>query len=70
MSIALEIRKQRGLELAATVKIVRKRNEWFVPSQSGKGRYKVRALSKRKFQCNCPDHETTGGKCKHIFAVQ
>jgi uncharacterized Zn finger protein len=70
MSTVLEARQQRGLELAATVKIVRKRNEWFVPSQSGKGRYRVRALSKKKFQCTCPDHETHGGKCKHIFAVQ
>src|SRR5580704_9574326 len=70
MSTVLEARQQRGLELAATVKIVRKRNEWIVPSQSGKGRYKVRAISKKKFQCNCPDHETHGGKCKHIFAVQ
>jgi hypothetical protein len=70
MSTVLEVRQQRGLELAATVKIVRKRNEWIVPSQSGKGRYKVRAISKKKFQCNCPDHETHGGKCKHIFAVQ
>ena len=70
MGTVLEARQQRGLELAATVKIVRKRNEWIVPSQSGKGRYKVRAISKRKFKCNCPDHETNGGKCKHIFAVQ
>jgi transposase len=70
MRTVLEARQQRGLELAATVKIVRKRNEWIVPSQSGKGRYKVRAISKRKFKCNCPDHETNGGKCKHIFAVQ
>src|SRR6516165_11389043 len=70
MRTVLEARQQRGLELATTVKIVRKRNEWIVPSQSGKGRYKVRAISKRKFKCNCPDHETNGGKCKHIFAVQ
>ena len=67
MRAVLEARQQRGLELAT---IVRKRNEWIVPSQSGKGRYKVRAISKRKFKCNCPDHETNGGKCKHIFAVQ
>jgi len=66
----LEARQQRGLELAATVKIVRRRNEWLVPSQTGKGRYKVRAISKRKYHCNCPDHETSGGKCKHVFAVQ
>src|SRR5262244_1744447 len=70
MGTVLEARQRRGLELATTVKIVRKRNEWIVPSQSGKGRYKVRAISKRKFKCNCPDHETNGGKCKHIFAVQ
>jgi hypothetical protein len=50
MRTVLEARQQRGLELATTVKIVRKRNEWIVPSQSGKGRYKVRAISKRKFK--------------------
>ncbi len=44
MRAVLEARQQRGLELATTVKIVRKRNEWIVPSQSGKGRYKVRAI--------------------------
>ena len=49
MRTVLEARQQRGLELATTVKIVRKRNEWIVPSQSGKGRYRVRAISKRKF---------------------
>jgi transposase len=70
MSTHLEARQQRGLEIAATVKIVRRRNEWIVPSQTGKGRYKVRAISKRKFHCNCQDHEANGGKCKHIFAVQ
>ena len=70
MSTQLEPRQQRGLEIAATVKIVRRRNEWIVPSQTGKGRYRVRAISKKKFHCNCPDHETYGGKCKHIFAVQ
>src|SRR6516162_10964972 len=70
MRTVLEARQQRGLELATTVKVVRKRNEWIVPSQFGKGRYKVRAISKRKFKCNCPDHEKNGGECKHIFAVQ
>ena len=70
MSTEYEPRKQRGLEIAATAKIIKKGNAWAVPSQSGKGRYKVRALQGDLFHCNCPDHETHGGKCKHIFAVE
>jgi transposase len=70
MRTGIEPREQRGLEIAATAKIVRKGNSWSVPSQSGKGRYKVRALQGDLFHCNCPDHETHGGKCKHIHAVE
>jgi transposase len=59
MSTQLQSRQQRGLEIAATVKIVRRRNEWIVPSQTGKGRYRVRAISKRKFRCIAPTMRRT-----------
>lgn len=62
-------RQQRGLEIAATANIVRAGASWTVPSQSGKGRYTVRA-DNDVAHCTCPDHETRGLKCKHIFAVE
>jgi hypothetical protein len=60
-------RQQRGLEIAATARIVKKGAAWLVPSQSGNGRYKV---NPEKPHCNCPDHELRGVKCKHIIAVE
>lgn len=69
MHTAYEPRQQRGLEIAATAKIVKKGNAWTVPSQSGKGRYTVR-LQADLFRCTCSDNETHGGKCKHIYAVE
>lgn len=69
MRTGLEPRAQRGLEVAATAKIIKKGKAWTIPSQSGKGRYKVR-LQADLFHCTCPDHETHGDKCKHIYAVE
>lgn len=42
MDTGLDPRRMRGMEIAATVKIVQKGGAWIVPSQSGKGRYTVR----------------------------
>lgn len=64
---ALTLRQQRGLILAATAKIMRDGNGWIV--QSGKKRYKV-CLDSGTPYCSCRDHEATGQKCKHIFAVE
>lgn len=65
----LDARQQRGLEIAATAKIAKKGGAWLVPSQSGKGRYTV-CLHDETPHCTCPDHETRGVKCKHMFAVE
>src|SRR5688572_20767046 len=62
-------RQQRGLEIAATFNLVQKGGAWIVPSQSGKGRYTV-CPDPETPHCTCPDHETRGVKCKHIFAVE
>jgi transposase len=63
-------REQRGMLLAAMVKIVEKNGKWIVPSQSGDGvRYTVDP-SEHSPYCNCPDHEITGQVCKHIYAVR
>jgi transposase len=64
-----EPRKQKGLEIAATAKIIKKGNSWSIPSQSGKGRHTVRLQAKDLF-CTCADYETNGCKCKHIYAVE
>jgi len=65
----MDARQQRGLEIAATCKINQKNGTWLVPSQSGHGKYAV-FLDDEKPSCTCPDHETRGLKCKHIFAVE
>jgi transposase len=64
-----DARQQRGMEIAATAKIIRKGGAWMVPSQSGKGRYTVIPHNDAP-HCSCPDHETRGVKCKHLFAVE
>jgi transposase len=69
MDAIVDQRQLRGLEIAATTNIVRKGDTWLVPSQSGKGRYTV-CPDKHDPSCDCPDHETRGVKCKHIFAVE
>jgi transposase len=69
MHAILDLRQQRGLEIAACSHITRKGNAWIVPSQSGKGRYTV-CPDAHDPHCTCPDHETRGVKCKHIFAVE
>ncbi|HXT72985.1 MAG TPA: transposase [Candidatus Angelobacter sp.] len=56
------------MELAATRIIVRKKGIWLVPSQFGKDKYQVN-LTPETPSCTCPDHETRGVKCKHIFAA-
>jgi hypothetical protein len=66
----MEPREQRGLQIAATMRLSRKGDEWIVPSQTRNGStYKVK-LAGQSPTCSCPDHEAHRGKCKHIFAVE
>jgi predicted nucleic acid-binding Zn finger protein len=65
----MDAREERGLMIAARCKIVRHGDTWAVPSQSGVGKYHVH-IDTDKPHCTCPDHETRGLKCKHIFAVE
>jgi transposase len=62
-------REHRGMQIAALSKIDRKGGVWIVPSQSGQGRYTV-CPDPTEPHCTCQDHATTGGKCKHMFAVE
>lgn len=61
------MRELKGREIANKGKIVKSGNLWLVPSQSGRGRYKVNADASR---CTCPDFEFHQAKCKHIYAVE
>jgi transposase len=55
--------------IAAVAKIKRKGGVWLVPAQSGRGHYTV-VPDEKEPHCSCPDHETRGCVCKHIYAVK
>ncbi len=63
----MNMREQKGKDIAARLKIERKDNLWIVPSQTGKGKYTV---DLEKPYCSCPDFELRGLKCKHLYAVE
>jgi transposase len=63
----MSIREQKGKAIATNTNIIQDGNLWLVPSQSGKGKYKVNA---DKQTCSCPDYDFRRQKCKHIFAVE
>lgn len=65
----IEARKQRGLQIAKTTRIIQDKDGWKVPSQSGRGVYVV-ASNGHKTSCTCPDCMTRDVKCKHIWAVE
>lgn len=62
----MDARQERGLVIAATKRITRDGDTWFVPSQNGGGRYAVTGEATR---CTCPDFELREQPCKHIHAV-
>ena len=62
-------RKQRGLQIAKTSRIMQTDDGWKVPSQSGGGYYIVKSNG-YETACTCPDYELRHCKCKHIFAVE
>ena len=66
----MNVKQQRGLEMAAKFKILKKADgTWSVPSQTGKGhRYTIEMGDKPR--CSCPYQETHDTKCKHVFAVE
>ncbi len=66
-----DVRKQRGLEIAARSRIEHSpEGAWFVPAQSKPGRYTVIMSEARGARCTCPDYETRGLDCKHVYAVR
>jgi transposase len=63
----MSIRQQKGLQIAERANITRDGRLYLVPSQSGKGKYKVDA---DKRQCTCPDYDFRREPCKHLYAVE
>ncbi len=64
-------REQRGLVIAATAKLQKTGDRWFVPSQSSThgAYYEVRPDSAKPF-CSCPDFTARQRTCKHLYAVE
>lgn len=60
-------RRIKGIDIAKRFTIKQDGNTWFVPSASGKGKYKVDLSTD---SCTCPDYEFRRAKCKHLFAVE
>jgi transposase len=67
-----EVRRQRGLVIAAVTRIEHKGSGlWVVPSQRGTGSYCVRLHPTDGLpMCTCKDYEERSQPCKHVFAVQ
>ena len=65
----METREQRGIALAKSLNLKRKGTLWVVPSASGNGAYVVEPNGQLP-NCSCPDFETRGIKCKHLYAVE
>ena len=63
-------REQRGVLLAAMVKITQDGSKWIVPSQSVGGKKYTVIPDEHSPFCSCPDHEIHGCVCKHIYAVR
>lgn len=61
-------REERGLVIAAMVKLSRTKDGWLVPSQTTASKsYIVDPVAGK---CTCLDHQEAGYKCKHIHAVE
>src|SRR5262249_34436228 len=66
--VPMNTREQRGIVIAATVKLTHQNGQWFVPSQTGAD--KKYTVDPCKGTCTCPDHVETGFVCKHQYAVK
>jgi transposase len=65
----MDMRELKGLEIAARSKIEFDGSAWLVPSQSGKGKYRV-LLSAEGDSCNCDDFALNLKPCKHVHAAR
>lgn len=62
-------RKEKGREIANLYKLSKEKGSWLVPSSKGNRHYRI-VVENNFISCTCPDFETYGDKCKHIFAVE
>lgn len=71
ITTGIEVRQQRGLQIAALARIDKVDGMYLVPSVTSprQTKYKV-SIDGEKFSCTCPDHETRRCKCKHVYAVE
>lgn len=67
---SVDPRQQRGLQIAATMRIEPTLRGWSVPSQSRDGKYRVTRETTGELTCSCPDFELRRQMCKHGFAVE
>ncbi len=65
----IQIRRQKGQEIAKSGNVKLNGNTWIVPSQSCSKTYEV-VLGIGNSRCTCPDYIERGMKCKHIFSVE
>jgi transposase len=63
----MNLRETKGQQIAHNHKITQSGNLYLVPSQSGKGKYKV---NPQEQTCSCPDYDFRRQPCKHLYAVQ
>jgi transposase len=66
-----EVRRQRGLAIAAVTRITQKYGQWIVPSQTVSRSYQVN-LDPPPFvpKCTCKDYAKREQDCKHVYAVR
>lgn len=65
----MEPRQEKGLQIAATLRIQTKGEAWIVPSQTLNGKYTV-TRGDGTFYCTGPDFELRRTICKHGYAVE
>ncbi len=65
--VYMDVRQQKGFEIAKTKQIQEKRFGWEVPSQTDS---RKRYFVNQEFVCDCPDSELHEVTCKHAFAVR
>jgi transposase len=65
----LQIRKQRGAQIAKEGRVILRGHKWIVPSQNTTKKYEVKLLMNKQ-TCSCLDYQLRERKYKHIFAVE
>lgn len=66
----VELRKRRGREIAARLRIKKEDDGWKVPSSKSVHKHYKVIVEPTNVSFTCSDHEETGQRCKHIYAVE